>query len=274
MRKNEIRTIVIIGAGNVATNLASALKGVTEIKAVWSRTISHAEDLCLRTGIGDLATDSLETLPDADLYLISVPDHAYSGIYNILPSLPGIIANTSGTAPVPHIPGHTCGTGVFYPMQTFRKERTADFHDIPVLIEGDSAHTISSLHNLAAKISTKVIDITDNQTKSKIHLAAVFASNFSNYLWGLSDELMRQCGGDLSFLENLIRENLDNALKLGCSRSQTGPAMRGDRNVLEKHLGIIASSALPHPSTEEIYTLLSETIYKKYNTVKNEQDKL
>jgi len=270
----EIKNVAIIGSGSVASNLAYVLNNIVDIKQIWSRNILNAIELCKFLDIDKSnAIDSLSALDhNLDLYIISVPDNAYTNIYSLLPeNIKGIIANTSGSSPIPFSNENRKGCGVFYPLQTFRKRKLVDFKNIPILVEGSDSDTIDLLCNLANRISDKVIVIKDNSTKAKIHLAAVFASNFPNYLWSMADELMKQCGGDLCFLENLIKETLGNALAMGCKASQTGPAMRGDTKVMSRHLELIETSDLPHPSTEEIYKLLSETILNKYNP-QNEQN--
>lgn len=272
---SEIKTVAIIGAGSVATNLARVLNPHLEICNIWSRNPENAKELSQKLNLGDdIVVDDLVDLDtDLDLYLISVPDNAYDSIYKQLPALRGIIANTSGASPIPFSKEKRERCGVFYPLQSFRKEKTADFSKIPMLIEGNDNETILKLQRLAEKISEKVIAINDNTTKAKIHLAGVFASNFPNYLWGIADSIMKECGGDLGFLENLIKETLENALAMGPTASQTGPAMRGDTKILKRHMELIGESSLPLPETEELYSMLSNAIIKKFNP-DNEQNRL
>lgn len=261
-------SVAIIGSGSVATNLAFSLNRVVNIKQVWSRNVENAMALASKLGLSNhSAIDSFSSLDrNLDIYIISVPDSAYRNIYNSFPLVKGIVVNTSGALGIPDIPG--CRCGVFYPLQTFRKEKIADFRRIPILIEGRDNETVTALVRLAEKISDKVKVINDNGIKAKLHLAAVFASNFSNYLWSLSESILNECGEDLSFLEPLVCENLSNAIALGADAAQTGPAMRGDRNVLERHLEIIGQSGLPSPEARQVYKLLSDNISKKYNPEK------
>lgn len=271
----EIKTVAIIGSGSVATNLASALRNVVEIKQIWSRHHENSFILAEKTGLQpEAAIDSLDRLiPDLDLYIISVPDNGYREIYDSFPEVSGIVVNTSGGTPMPSVKSKSGRFGVFYPLQTFRKSKITCFRSIPILIEGTDSETIDSLVRLGNKISDRVKVIEDNEKKAKLHLAAVFASNFPNYLWSLSSILLNECGENLEFLKELITENISNALELGADASQTGPAMRGDTKVIARHLGIISESGLPSPVSEEIYSLLSEAIFKKYHP-DNEQDKL
>lgn len=272
---SEIKTVAIIGAGSVATNLARALNPHLQICNIWSRNPENAIELSKKLNLDDgiVVTDLADLKQDLDLYLISVPDNAYDSIYKQLPDVNGIIVNTSGASPIPFSKEKRERCGVFYPLQSFRKDKSADFSKIPMLIEGTDNETIIKLQRLAKKISDKVIAINDNTTKAKIHLAAVFASNFPNYLWGIADSIMKECGGDLGFLENLIKETLENALIMGPTSSQTGPAMRGDTKILKRHLQLIEQSSLPLPETEEIYSMLSNAIIKKFNP-DNEQNRL
>lgn len=260
METSLINTAVIIGAGNVATHLAAALQtaGVT-IKAVWSRNIANATTLAKALSDTTTATNTLADIPtDAAIYIIAVSDDAIADIAAQLPPVNGIVAHTSGTIPANALQSaQGNGYGSFYPLQTFSKSRPIQLTDVPFFIEGDTPQTTARLHTLAAKISTRVID-ANSQIRGQLHLAAVFASNFANVLWGVADDVLSKANLSLDILNPLLVETLAKAIEIGPDNAQTGPAKRNDQVTIGKHLDKISD-----PDLKEIYTRLTNLIIKR-----------
>lgn len=252
------KKIVIIGAGNVATHLSKALDVKNDVIAVFSRSLENAKALaeCLKSA---KATDDLSSLPDnADFYLISVKDDLIGDVARAVKTDSGIWAHTSGTVPVDVFKSIKTHYGVFYPLQTFNKSKAVDVSKVPMFIEGNDGAVSELLIELAKTISTRVSE-ADSQARKRFHLAAVFACNFVNRLWGIADEILRKGGFDLSILDPLMHVSLENALKYHPENVQTGPAKRGDMHVIESQMNSIEDENI-----KEIYKLITQNIIDKY----------
>lgn len=254
----SIEKIVLIGSGNVATQLAGVFpeKGM-QIVQVYSPNLDHAETLAIRSGCA--ATNLLSNIrQDADLYVIAVKDDAISEINKKL-RLPGkMVVHTSGSVGLSAIRNISEKSGVFYPLQTFTRVRKVNWHDIPVILESSDPGTRILLKDLAGKITGSVFEI-DSENRKKLHLAAVFANNFINHLLGEAGEIL---GKQIPFniLQPLVNETVSKAFDLGTEKAQTGPAKRGDMKTIEGHMKWLQSN----PEAEKIYRLLTESILSKY----------
>jgi predicted short-subunit dehydrogenase-like oxidoreductase (DUF2520 family) len=153
----------------------------------------------------------------------------------------------------------TVNTGVFYPLQTFSKTKKVDFKDIPIFIESNNIDTEQVLMLLAKAISNKVSKIGSEERKA-LHVAAVFASNFTNHMLTLSKNIIEQNSLNFDVLKPLILETINKSLAVGPENAQTGPAKRGDLEILDKHLEFIKDD----PALAEIYKVLSQHILDRY----------
>lgn len=232
-----MKKTTIIGTGRVATHLyrALTLQGVV-VTQVNPRTL-----------------DNLPT--DSDIYLLAVSDNAIPQVAERLKGVAGIVAHTSGTTPITLLQG--CGTsqGVFYPLQTFSKERALDYSRIPFFIEGSDSATEATLIELASQISQTVVKADSNRRK-KLHIAAVFVCNFTNHLYTLASQYMEANSLDFNLLLPLIEETVAKLHSLPPDEAQTGPAIRRDTNTINAHLDELTS----HPHIKEIYKTLSDSI--------------
>ena len=250
--------VVSIGAGNLSTHISKALQNAGfEMIQVYSRTDTSAKDLAgllqtpYTTNIGSIVND-------ASLYVISVSDDAIGSLCEGLPLTDGVVIHTAGSVPMNVFAGRFKNYGVMYPLQTFSKLRQVDFSEIPVFIEANAQDTLQSLRRVAEAISGKVYEASSEE-RMKLHLAAVFGSNFVNHLYHLSAQLAQQAGFDFNVLSPLILETTHKALVSGNPKEvQTGPAVRNDQSVMRKHMDMLAS----HSEWKEIYAILSENIRK------------
>lgn len=249
------RRTIILGAGNVATHLASALDGVVQ---VYSRTLANAEVLANR--IGCKATNSVEELEEADVYIVSLKDDAIADIAEKVPErcLDALWVHTSGSVDKSVFANRFHHYGVLYPLQTFSKDVAIRMNDVPMFIEGATETDTKEIRELATTISGKVYE-ADSQLRMQMHIAAVLACNYSNYLYTLADEVLAVNGLPFDVLRPLLEETLRKACVNGPGQSQTGPAARGDRSIIEKHLGLL------NGESREIYRILSNAILKRYN---------
>lgn len=249
--------IVIIGAGNVATHLARALDRAHSVVQVCARHITSAQRLANSLRGCQAITDPALADPDADFCIIAVSDGQARAVSDALPAMRGIVAHTSGSVGIDALERHP-RRGVFYPLQTFSREAEVNVADVPFLIEGSDPETSDALSTLASSISRRVAPAT-SQVRAQVHVAAVLACNFPNYLWGCAQRLLEDAGLTLDLLRPLLQATLDKAMAIGPDDAQTGPARRGDTEVCESHM-----RRLP-PDVAEIYKLISSSIQKKYN---------
>ena len=230
--------IALIGRGRLATNLLPALqKAGHEVTSVNSRT--------------------LEELPaQADVYIISVKDSALQEVID--KACKGkesqCFVHTAGSMPMRIFDGHCQHYGVFYPMQTFSKERQVDFHEIPIFIEEQASQGM--LRRLAESISANVFELSTEQRKY-LHLAAVFACNFTNHCYTLSAAVLAHVNLPFDVMLPLIDETARKVHELHPLDAQTGPAVRFDENVIKMQMTL-----LEDPAMRVIYEKMSQSIHK------------
>lgn len=251
--------ITIIGSGNVATHLASAfINRGFEIVQVFSRNIENAT--VLANSVEAEAIDDLSLLNNSsDLYIISVSDSAINDVLAKMPNVDGIVVHTAGSVGIEML-NRFNQYGVFYPFQTFTKEKEIDFKTIPLLVEGSTDEILKYLKEIASQLSENVIKADTFQRKN-VHLSAVFASNFVNHLYSVADKLLNSNGISFDILAPLIRETTEKALSMNPVKAQTGPAQREDFNVIDNHLDILKNNK----NEFDIYKLLTESIISYKN---------
>ncbi|MDE6352651.1 MAG: DUF2520 domain-containing protein [Muribaculaceae bacterium] len=258
---NDRPKIVMLGSGNVAGHLAIVLDQIGDVVQVYSPTLSHAEQLAGKLKNAVPVNNTNDIVDNVDFYIIAVKDDAIGELARKIKVDSGIWAHTSGSVPMSVFEGVKSHYGVFYLLQTFNKRDEVDFKNLPVLIEGNDCETEDALITLAVKISDKV-KRTSSDDRAVIHRAAVFACNFSNYMWCIADDILKARGFDLKLLEPLLNATLKNALNSSPDNSQTGPARRGDRLVMEKHQSLLDKDQ------SEVYKLLSNQIFERFNSLK------
>ena len=258
-RSIEDTPVVFIGAGNLATNLAKALyyKGF-RIVQVYSRTEESARALAEKVE-ADYTTDLQEISKDAKLYIVSLKDAAF---VELLPQITegkqkSLLVHTAGSIPMSVWEGHA--ERVFYPMQTFSKQREVDFQEVPFFIEAKRAEDTELLKAIASTLSEKVYEADSEQRKS-LHLAAVFICNFTNHMYALAADLLEKYNLPFEVMLPLIDETARKVHELAPRDAQTGPAVRYDENVMSNHLAMLVDS----PALQEIYKLMSKSIHEHH----------
>lgn len=252
--------IVLIGAGNLATQLGLTLheKGF-EILQVFSRTIESATALATR--LNAVPTNDLAGLTDvADLYIYAVKDDALEKVINTVSVKNGIHIHTSGSVPMTVFASKQANYGVFYPLQTFKKEKRVNFEEIPIFVEASNLQTAENLQ-IIGEIVGKNIYQTTSEDRCLLHLSAVFACNFSNYLFTVAEKILQPTNIPFSALLPLIFESVEKLKTLTPQQSQTGPAARNDKKTIEKHLNLLAKE----PQFQQLYQLLSDAILQNVN---------
>ncbi len=257
----ERKKVVILGAGNVATHLAQALADKTDILQIYNHRIDSAKSLSGR--IGAEAIDSLSDLnKNADLYIISVKDDAISELVGSLQGLSnGIWVHTSGSVAMDALNGLGSGHGVLYPLQTFSKDAEVEMAEVPFFIEASSSDTLVQIEETARLMSDRIYH-ADSDRRTRLHIAAVFACNFTNYMLTQADELLHDEGLDIRVFRSLIEAAFDKAMTISPENGQTGPARRGDVAIIDKHESMLSGEK------KELYRVLSESIFKHYHNSK------
>jgi len=252
--------ITIIGSGNVAPHLAAAFKNAGHrLVQVYSRDMQNAALLAYH--VGAEAIDNLDHInPETDLFIISVKDDAILAIAETLTKYQTLIVHTSGATHIEALLAFTDNAGVFYPLQTLSKNKEVNFLTVPLCIEGANELITRELEQLAQTISNNVYRIDSAQRKI-LHLAAVFACNFPNYLYGIAQQLLAQHNMEFSILRPLILETAQKVQDHLPGEVQTGPAIRNDQTTMTSHLQMLNDM----PGLKEIYSLLSQEIIKKEN---------
>ena len=253
-------TCVFVGAGNLATRLACALQRCGCVVAgVCSRTLSSAQRLAGL--LGCKAVERPEELPPAQMCFFSVKDDALPGLARRMKDWQpaAVFVHTAGSVSLDVFAetGHACG--VLYPMQTFSRERAVDFRRIPCFVEASDEATLGRISVWATCLSDSVIPL-DSRRRRYLHVAAVFANNFTNHCCELAGELMCQAGLQPEWLLPLIDETAAKLHDMPARQAQTGPAVRYDREVLSRQRELVAQVS---SRMAEIYDLMSESIHRQ-----------
>lgn len=249
--------IVFIGAGNLATRLSLAMQRVgMQIGQVYSHTEASARQLATRLGCP--WTNDLSALQeDGDLYVFSLKDTVLSDVISKVKPNNGMWVHTAGSMPMSVFEGYAQRFGVLYPLQTFSKGRNVNFDVIPIFLEANTDKNADYLKNIASALSENVRFMSSEKRRS-LHLAAVFACNFTNHIYTLSYKLLENESIPADVLLPLIDETVSKIHSMPPAAAQTGPAIRYDENVINKHLAM-----LDDPDMQAIYRLFSQSIHKE-----------
>ena len=228
----------------------------SEVVQIYSRQLPHAQVLADAIGC-PLATDDLMTLvPDADAYIIAVRDDVIADVVAAVPDNGALWLHTSGSKGIDLFKGHRAHYGVLWPMQSFSREVVVALDDVHFFAEASDKKTLEHLMALGHMISHHVIE-ADSDKRRRLHVASVFSCNFANHMWTLADEVLGDAGLPFDALLPLIRTTVDKLNNLSPAKSQTGPAIRHDTQVLDSHLAMLDGDK------REIYRLLSDSIMNR-----------
>jgi predicted short-subunit dehydrogenase-like oxidoreductase (DUF2520 family) len=264
MQVPEIRTIVLVGAGKLATSFGlAARKQGCEILQVYNRTPLAGTQLAEILS-SEYIRDTASITKDADLYCIATSDGVVESLSRQFNVGEKLVVHFSGTLDLGVLRHSTVNCGVFYPPQTFARLVTADdFQHLPVCIEASTEDCKKQLVEFASRLSQKVI-VVNQQQRMTIHLAAVFASNFTNLMYAISEDLLTSSGLSLDILRPLVEQTARNILQEDVFKQQTGPAIREDEAVLTTHLNMLKT----REEYQTIYKILSDTIIQRKKNVK------
>lgn len=251
--------VVCLGAGNVATHLINGLYNKSfDIVQVYSRTLESASALAKQVHAVPV-TDLKDIIDDADLYIFALKDSVLEGVASQIPSNNGLWIHTAGSVPMDIFSNYTVHYGVLYPFQTFSKNRSIDWKQIPVFTEASDTKSRTTIEAVAKQLSDKVIDLS-SENRKYLHLTGVFACNFTNHMYKLSKEFLHKAGLPFDVVLPLIDETAAKVHDLSPEEAQTGPAIRYDEKVINHHLHMIEDE-----NVRQIYKLISDNIHKTSN---------
>jgi len=247
--------IVMLGSGNVAAILGRKFKAAGHhIVQIYSRNTTTGSELAYEWDTESTSYKSLIN-KDADFYLFAVSDSAIAEVVSDL-RLPGkVVAHTAASVPKEILETVSKHYGVFYPLQSLRKEISA-IPEIPIFIDSSDNQAKQVLETLAHSIAADKVNVGNNDDRLKMHIAAVVVNNFVNHLYALAEDYCKKEGLDFSQLLPLIKETAARLSETAPQQAQTGPAIRHDKPTIEKHLDLLKE----HPQLKNLYVLLTESI--------------
>ena len=251
----------MLGAGNVATHFSKALqqKGYN-ITQVYSKTTASAKALAELLS-APYTTEINNVNTAADIYIYALKDNALEEIIHKISIPDAIHLHTAGSVNIDVFEGRARHFGVIYPMQTFSKSKEVNFENIALMVEANTEKTFDTLFGIAQQLSKRCYKI-DSEQRKKIHLSAVFACNFTNYMYTIAEELISETNAPFDIMQPLIAETADKIKHLSPAKAQTGPAVRYDTVIIEEHLKMLEN----RPELQQLYKEISKLIHNKSTT--------
>lgn len=248
---SKMISIAIIGSGNVAQHLISAFKKAEniEVEQVFSRNKNSVTHLIDSSKI----VSEINDLKEADVYIIAVSDNAIASVSTQIPFQNKLVVHTSGSININDLDDKN-RKGVFYPLQTFSKNKSVDFSQIPICLEAQNVADYQMVETVAKSISTVIYPINSEQRKA-LHVAAVFVNNFVNHLYQIGADICEENKIPFEILKPLIQETAHKIMLLSPNDAQTGPAKREDWQTIDTHLQF-----LKNENQHKIYQLLTQSI--------------
>lgn len=251
--------MAIVGSGGVAEAFARNISRIEALRLVAIVARNEERGRAIATMCHSEWYNMDDKAPDADIYIIAVSDSAVESVAQALRITDSaIVAHTAGSVAMSAIPERGGRRGIIYPLQTFTAGRDIDLCDVTLFLEGDNEETLQQLTHIASLISHNVA-YADSERRRMIHLAGVFVNNFTNHLYALGRDIIANEGLSFDTLKPLIAETAAKALDSDDPRSvQTGPARRGDREVIAKHIEMLGAES----TKGKIYNDITDSIWE------------
>lgn len=243
--------VVFIGAGNVAHHLSTAF---ADAGATISQTVRKTAKGTTKPFGKSSITDLKKIKRDADIYVIAVPDDSIAAVAKAMPAVKGTVVHTSGSVTMDVLKKFK-SHGVFYPLQTFSKTRAVTITAYPICIEGSSDQVTEDLMECAGGISKNAYLLNSAQ-REIVHLAAVFANNFSNHMFTIADDILKKNKLSVELIRPLIIETAFKVMDHTPEDAQTGPAIRGDKKTLLRHEEMLKKDA----PNQKMYKKITKSI--------------
>lgn len=253
------QSCIIIGAGNLATHLALALKkNGHDIVQVYNRSEAPARELAKKVN-SEYTTNPYQLKSSASVFFVAVKDDAFDEVLSKIKLNDKLLIHCSGSTPLSALSNYSANYGVLYPLQTFSKDRYLDFNKIPIFIESNSESNLKLMEEIASSLSEKVFEL-DSEKRKSLHVAAVFACNFVNHLYTLAGDVLQEKEIPFYILKPLIAETAKKIQDLKPFDAQTGPAVRNDEKIIAKHIESLEDS----PELLNLYISLSKSIFNHH----------
>ena len=255
---SEIQSVSLIGTGNVAHWFIYALKKAgIKIQQIYGRDAQRCQNLAESCGAESI-NDFSKLKKTSDLYLFSIKDDSYEEVVSQIPFELPLAALTSGTVSQRVLAPIASRFGTIYPCQTLNCGMAFSEVEVPLCVEGGDEPTENQLLQFAHRLSDKTM-ILHEEDRRQLHLAAVFACNFTNALYGVAFDLLKNANIEPKVLLPLLQNSLKKLNTMTPKEAQTGPARRGDKNIIDKHL-----SMLQDAQYREIYEILTQEIHRQH----------
>ena len=252
--------ISFAGAGRVGTALCKEMyQAGLVIDLIVSVSSENGESLA--TACNAKWSSDLVFPDQTDILIVAVPDQKLKEVLQNIACKPEtLVVHTAGSIGIDDFPEHIKRKGVFYPLQTFSKERKVNFKGLPFLIEASDENSLAELKQLAETMGGKT-HYTDSERRRMIHLAGVFICNFPNYMLTQGQDIASKAGFPFDLLEPLLKETISKAIDIGPGKAQTGPAVRNDQITIEKHRELLSFS----PEKLRLYNEITRSIIQYHN---------
>ncbi len=241
--------VAILGGGNIANHLIKAFLENKEVvlQQIYAREVEQVKSFENSCAI----TNSIAALKEADVYIIAVSDTAIGEVSAAIPST-SLVVHTSGSVAMDSLK-NSGRKGVFYPLQSFTKDKKVNFQNIPFCIEAETKEDLFLLEKLAHSLSDKIYPI-NSQERRYLHVAAVFVNNFTNHLYRIGEDICINYKVPFEILMPLIKETAEKIEAITPKEAQTGPAKRKDSTTMQNHLNLLTEEQ------QKIYKILSDSI--------------
>lgn len=243
--------VVLIGSGNLAHHLIEAFAKSKKVEII--QLLARQKESVTPLFDSNKITSNYDELIEADVYIISVSDDAIATVSSQLPFDNRLVVHTSGAVAMNALDTKN-RKGIFYPLQTFTKNKSVDFSQIPICLESQNKTDFELLKNLGESISNSVVQINSDQRKA-LHISAVFVNNFVNHLYQIGNEICIENNVSFEILKPLILETANKIMTLSPAAAQTGPAIRNDNQTIEAHLDLLSNE-----NHARIYKILTQSI--------------
>jgi predicted short-subunit dehydrogenase-like oxidoreductase (DUF2520 family) len=252
----KIETVSLVGSGNIAHWLVYALKKAgVDIRQIYSRQLDHAKELAAKAGAD--AIDSLRDLsPDSDLYIFSVKDDSYETLLSQLPFRLPLAVHTAGSLSIRIFEPYADSYGILYPYQSLNKNMDFANVEVPLSVESNDRMVENELFAFAGRLSSTV-QLMGEAQRLVLHRAAIFGCNFTNAMYAIAYDILRENNIEWRMILPLLENTLDKVKTMNPHDAQTGPAKRGDQNIIRLH-----QEALQDERLREIYRLMSDYIMR------------
>ena len=252
----KIETVSLVGSGNIAHWLVYALKKAgVDIRQIYSRQLDHAKELAAKAGAD--AIDNLRDLsPDSDLYIFSVKDDSYETLLSQLPFRLPLAVHTAGSLSIRIFEPYADSYGILYPYQSLNKNMDFANVEVPLSVESNDKMVENELFAFAGRLSSTV-QLMGEAQRLVLHRAAIFGCNFTNAMYAIAYDILRENNIDWRMILPLLENTLDKVKTMNPHDAQTGPAKRGDQNIIRMH-----QEALQDERLREIYRLISDYIMR------------